>query len=109
MITDNKKQRNQTEVVLEIIAGNKRLSNEQNEILCPTCAGNYSHIASTRLDKCDDYSAWSGRGRVAVIQMIGECGHSWELCVGFHKGRSTLFIRLAGDTPAGIYENLETD
>lgn len=43
----------------------------------------------------DSYRAWDGRGDVTAVQMAGECGHNWTLCIGFHKGESFLFVSRA--------------
>ena len=102
MNTKERIERNKTEAVLNIVAQDKVLSNEVDEILCPICLFNFTHISSARIDESDDYTAWSGRGSVAVIKMWGECGHSWELCVGFHKGNCKLFIRSAGEDQQDI-------
>lgn len=65
-------------------------------LLCPVCGFNYNHIEPPYLtDGNDDYAAgWGGRGDLAVVPMWGECGSKWEVCIGFHKGQSPIFVRV---------------
>lgn len=68
-------------------------------VLCPRCRHEYSHAtAPIVIDGKDDQKAWSGRGDLTVIHFDGECGHSWELCIGFHKGNNYAFARMAACT-----------
>lgn len=65
-------------------------------LLCPVCGFDYTHFESPYLkDGGDNYQAnWGGRGDLAVLPMWSECGSKWELCVGFHKGQSSVFTRV---------------
>ena len=69
---------------------------ETEEILCPICQENFQHAGSTKMiSGNDDYdAAWGGRGDLLVTSFWGECGHEWELCIGFHKGNSYIFARV---------------
>jgi hypothetical protein len=66
-------------------------------ILCPVCgreAMDYAHPGTPVLiDRGDYQNGWGGRGRLIVIPFEGECGHTWEVCFGFHKGCTSLFAR----------------
>ena len=66
-------------------------------LLCPICGGTYNHMEPPYLkDGGDNYAAgWGGRGDLAVIPMWGECGSKWEVCIGFHKGESPIFVRVS--------------
>ena len=70
--------------------------NCQYEIICPICGFNYQHHfskASVKYGK-DNYEAQAHvRGDVISIPFSGECGHVWELCLGFHKGDTFVFVR----------------
>lgn len=64
-------------------------------IVCPICRGEYHHIEQTRTEPGNDaYDAdWPGRGDLFVMTLRGECGHTWEICIGFHKGNLGIFAR----------------
>jgi hypothetical protein len=63
---------------------------------CPECADTYQGTAAPQtVTSEDDYSAgWGGRGPVLVVPMVGNCGHAWALCFGFHKGETFAFVRV---------------
>ncbi len=63
-------------------------------IHCPVCGFNYQHADGvTEVDGGDMYEAgWGGRGDLIRIPFWGECGHTWDLCLGFHKGDTFLFV-----------------
>lgn len=65
-------------------------------LLCPVCGDSYNHVEPPYLkDAGDNYDAnWGGRGDLAIIPIWGECGSRWEVCVGFHKGESSIFVRI---------------
>ena len=67
------------------------------EITCPVCGGNYQHSLPDAIkvkDGQDDYKAERNvRGDVISIPFHGECGHVWELCLGFHKGNTLVFVK----------------
>lgn len=71
--------------------------NGARNLLCPVCGGNYNHVKPPYLkDGGDNYEAkWGGCGDLAVIPMWGECGSQWEVCIGFHKGQSRIFVRVS--------------
>ena len=71
-------------------------------LVCPMCLrmspDRQTYIRSGRVSLVeghDNYEAWEGRGDALAIAMNGECGHSWALCLGFHKGQTFLFNSLA--------------
>lgn len=64
-------------------------------LVCPVCAGIYNHHeAPVKSESQDDYKAWTGRGDLLVIPLWGECGSQWEICLGFHKGETSAFVRV---------------
>jgi len=63
---------------------------------CPLCRDTYQHTGhqQTILGN-DNYEAgWEGRGDLLVVPLEGECGHLWEICLGFHKGETFVFVRV---------------
>jgi len=72
------------------------------ELLCPTCGFNYNHIGrvktmlgwESRETATEVEAEWDGRGDGFAIEMDGECGHTWELRVGFHKGISCVWAQI---------------
>lgn len=66
-------------------------------LLCPVCAGSYNHARAPHLVLGDDRGAagWDGRGDLIVVLVEGECGHAYEVCLGFHKGETFVFCRAA--------------
>ena len=74
----------------EILCGD---SNGFGDIIkCPICNFDYSHIQEIKILNSDEYKAWPGRGSCIVIPFEGECGHAWNICIGFHKGQNFAFI-----------------
>lgn len=72
------------------------LKSSKYGICCPICGGNYQHHLSHAevRDGEDSYRAESVvRGDVISIPFHGECGHVWELCLGFHKGNTWIFVK----------------
>ena len=72
------------------------LKNIKYEIRCPICGDNYQHHLSHAevRDGEDSYNAEPVvRGDVISILFHGECGHVWELCLGFHKGETLIFVK----------------
>ena len=64
---------------------------------CPICADTYQHVTNSwqRIFGRDDYEAgWGGRGDLVILPLWGECGHTWELCLGSHKGEVFVFVRV---------------
>lgn len=68
----------------------------KRHLLCPVCKGTYNHIEAPEMQNGrDDYAAnWEGRGDLIVVPLWGECGSKWELCLGFHKGETSIFARV---------------
>lgn len=63
-------------------------------VLCPVCGFDYVHEGIPYTVKGNDHGdAWEGRGDLIVVPFDGECGHTWELCFGHHKGQTTAFVR----------------
>lgn len=69
--------------------------NQEYPIICPKCSNENVHFAYPEFqDGEDDYKAdWNGRGSLITIGMVCEVGHTWEFCIGFHKGVSSIFVR----------------
>lgn len=70
----------------------------EQEICFALCAVATTTMLNRRTckDGGDNYEAkWGGRGDLAVIPMWGECGSQWEVCIGFHKGQSRIFVRVS--------------
>lgn len=68
-------------------------SNPERSLVCPVCSSEYGHVARyEKVEGLDDYKAWSGRGDLHKLVIEGECGHTWNLCVGEHKGQLALFV-----------------
>ena len=64
-------------------------------LVCPDCNFEYNQIGEPRIvSGNDDYAAWLGRGDFLVIPFDGECGSQWEMCFGFHKGQTDVFVRV---------------
>jgi hypothetical protein len=60
---------------------------------CPECRSDYvGWDGVPAIEMSDDNSAWEGRGSVLTIPMQGECGHNFVISLGFHKGRTWLFV-----------------
>ncbi len=77
------------------------ISPEQNwddlqTVKCPTCTFTNNRVVATRtVPGHDGYKAsWPGRGDLTVVELAGECGSQWELCLGFHKGQTGVFVRV---------------
>jgi hypothetical protein len=84
-------------------------------MVCPVCKDTYSHqYKIEEVDGQDDYRAgWGGRGDLTVISYFGECGHQWEICLGFHKGQTYAFVNIRDDIQidfssdiTGLFENV---
>lgn len=81
--------------MLHTIFGDRSYSEGGYEIQCPVCQGEYNHFADPIIVDNDDYkNGWEGRGRLIVISVRCEDGHSWQLCFGHHKGTTTAFVRI---------------
>lgn len=77
----------------------------EHEIKCPFCGYNYQHFCTPIMnDEDGDYQAWRGKGDLISILFKGECGHNWELRIGFHKGDSYIFVG-----PERHFDNLVVD
>lgn len=64
-------------------------------LACPICNFGYNHPGKPEVVAGNDnYDTKMGvRGDVIIIPFVGECGHNWELCIGFHKGNTFIFAR----------------
>lgn len=62
-----------------------------NLIRCPVCGHNNSHTGDAKFLSSDERKAWDGRGSCITIEFEGECGHEWNLCIGYHKGENFVF------------------
>ena len=66
---------------------------------CPVCGDNYCRLGSARLISEGDYANWDGRGDVIEIPFTCETGgHSWNLCVGHHKGENFGYVSTGSKT-----------
>lgn len=67
---------------------------------CPTCQFGYQRWGAPQVIKGNDHyeAGWVGQGDLLIVPMKGECGHNWELCIGFHKGISGIFVRVSAPT-----------
>jgi hypothetical protein len=76
--------------MLYMWSGSKHLN-----IRCPACGFENVHLNGKPelIDGEDSYVAWEGRGDAVRIPMLGECGHQWDFCLGFHKGTLHPFIK----------------
>lgn len=70
-----------------------------DKIICPVCGFDYGHVGEIQILQSDHYKAWEGRGHCIVIPIEGECGHVWNICIGFHKGQNFMFVDIV--TTAG--------
>lgn len=61
-------------------------------MVCPVCLEEYSHGKEGYTLSSDQYKAWAGRGSCTIFPFEGECGHAWNVCIGYHKGQNYLFI-----------------
>lgn len=73
-------------------------------IICPFCVTeklpayhNVHFKTPVYVNGMDAYMAWEGRGDLLVIPLYCESGHNWEVCLGHHKGETTLFSRESDD------------
>ena len=87
-------------------------------MLCPVCKYNYSHIGKPEpLIGTDGVFnnpggkvlTWEGRGNGIGVRVSGECGHNWTVCMGTHKGISSLFAVRQEDSPTFIPDFEEED
>ena len=91
------KSKNKKELdILPLISKGMDGHDGQRYLFCPICKGEYNHVHAPYLkDGGDNYEAkWNGRGDLVVIPMSGECCSEWEVCIGFHKGNSSIFARI---------------
>lgn len=68
----------------------------KSEVECPVDSSDVGiHFGKVKtVPGNDNYDAgWSGKGDLIVIPCHCECGHQWEMCLGFHKGTVFTFIR----------------
>lgn len=80
----------------------------EGTLLCPNCGHNFSHISKvfTRLGSDPlEASVYEGtavngstrsRRSALVIEIDGECGHSWRWIVQQHKGQNFLELEPIG-------------
>ncbi len=64
-------------------------------ILCPTCDFDYVHHKSETIviDGEDAYKASKRvRGDVISVPMFCENGHEFQMNIGFHKGRTSIWV-----------------
>ena len=63
---------------------------------CPICGESYQHAdVYQHIPGRDNYEAgWGGRGDLVIIPVWCEFDHVWQLCFGFHKGATFVFVRV---------------
>jgi len=64
---------------------------------CPVCSDTYQHVTNSwqHIPGHANYEAgWGGRGDLVIVALWGECGHTWEICFGSHKGETFCFVRV---------------
>jgi len=66
------------------------------DLKCPECGHNNQHLLQPHfVSGNDNYEAgWNGRGDLVIVPIESECGSNWEICLGFHKGTTSSFVRL---------------
>lgn len=81
---------------VEQIISPERNWDDLQTVKCPTCGFTYNQVVAIRtVPGHDDYKAgWPGRGDLTVIELAGECGSRWTLCLGFHKGQTGIFVHV---------------
>jgi hypothetical protein len=78
-------------------------SGDQFAVVCPYCSYGYVHMGHAHTMTGDEYESAhvhdiGVRGDVTIIPFSGECGHSWVVVLGFHKGNIFGDIVLTSDT-----------
>jgi len=66
-------------------------------LICPLCDSTYQDLSggAVIVDGEDEYGdGWGGRGPLLMLPACGECGHLWDICFGFHKGETFVFVRV---------------
>lgn len=66
-------------------------------VACPVCGKNYQHLGAPAHQHGNDaYAApdWEGRGDLVIVPFWGECGHTWRVCFGYHKGNTVVFVEI---------------
>lgn len=78
------------------IVSHERNWDDLQTVKCPTCVYTNNQVVTTRTVSGNDNgeAGWPGRGDLTVIELAGECGSRWELCLGFHKGQTAVFVRV---------------
>jgi hypothetical protein len=59
-------------------------------IVCPVCGFDYNRLTIPA-------QRWEVRGPDIALPIEGECGHSWLLCLTFHKGQSFLYAAIPAE------------
>lgn len=88
---DDVPERKQTEP-LEMGLGPSDVDGLGDLLKCPICGFEWTHLGVPVMLATDNGRAWGGRGNCLVIPVNGECGHSWNICIGYHKGQNFIFI-----------------
>jgi hypothetical protein len=64
-------------------------------VACPVCGFEYNRVVKPLdVGSGDDYGVWKGRGDLWAMELKGECGSEWALCLGFHKGQTFVYCRV---------------
>lgn len=75
---------------------NEWSDNYTSELKCPVCGYDYQDFSTPKIVSDEEAwkANWKGRGSLLIIPMEGECGSQWQICIGFHKGKSKIFTQL---------------
>lgn len=94
---DNTRKRKDDHKMSDSLIKDEEWDSNADLIVCPKCGFDYSHIGDIKIHNSDNYNAWAGRGECIIIPVSGECGHEWEICIGYHKGKNHIFIDTHGN------------
>jgi len=105
---DTSKRKRSPEFDIQEIISHQDGFGKSRLLVCPVCGGEYNHVIGFEIVSSDYYEAWSpGCGSCYIVKMSGECGHDWEICIGFHKGYCYMFAdRKIQDANSGLQASM---
>jgi len=65
-------------------------------VACPICGSVYNILQESVTENGQDNYKTSApvyRGDLVRVPFLCEAGHKWEICFGFHKGNTFVFLR----------------
>lgn len=86
------------------IAPEKLIDPRDGALICPECGGNYSHVnqvftrpgsdpgEATVYEGTVAGEGAAGRRSALVIELDGECQHSWRIVIQQHKGNNFVAV-----------------